>query len=145
VFALCLIAACGSPDYGQPTDSTSIELSQSGGFGGPSNARGVRIVGLNVTYTKGGTSTPRQIERSQVGDILHALEAVDFLDLQSDYTTCTPMTSDAETVTISVMIGVGIHSLRHSLGCMGGVFDQLQDLDRKIYNLSGYDAWAAGQ
>jgi len=141
----CLIAACGSPDYGAPSDTTMITLSQGGGFGGPQVSRGVRITGTAATYMLGATTSQATIASSAVADIIAALQEVGFLDLQADYTTCTPETADAETVTIYAKVSAGSHTLHHYLGCMGGVFDSLSELDRTIYDRSGFNAWLAGR
>ncbi|HMG23070.1 MAG TPA: hypothetical protein VK607_17160 [Kofleriaceae bacterium] len=145
VLVLCLITACGSPDYGAPSDATMINLSQGGGFGGPQVSRSVRITGTAATYMFGAATSQETIDSVAVADIIAALQDIGFLDLQAEYTTCTPEISDAETVMIYAKVAAGSHTLRHYLGCMGGVFDSLSELDRTIYERSGFNAWLAGR
>lgn len=139
------LAGCGSPSYGPPTAATTIDLQETGGFAGPSNGHGVRIVGTMATYTAGATTDQATLTTSQVAAIIAALEDVGFLDLQADYTTCMSEISDLPSVTITAMLSAGSNTVRHYLGCKGGLFDRLAALDQQIFDLSGYTAWAMGR
>ncbi|HEY6179796.1 MAG TPA: hypothetical protein VIX73_35325 [Kofleriaceae bacterium] len=142
LLVLCL-AGCGSPNYGAPTATTTIDLQESGGFAGPANAHGVRIVGTMATYIAGTTTEMATLTTSDVAAIIRALEDIDFLNLQADYTSCMSEISDLPSVTITAMVTAGSNTVRHYLGCKGGMFDQLAALDQKIFTLSGYTAWAS--
>jgi hypothetical protein len=131
-------------DYGPPTASTMIELQESGGFAGPANRHGVRIVGTTATYSSGSRSEQVTLETADVAAIIDALEGIDFLDLQDDYTTCEPVVADAESATIAVTVSAGSHTVNHYLGCTGGMFDKLEQLERQIFQLSGYNDWTGG-
>lgn len=144
LLAACF-AGCGSPSYGAPTASTTIDLQETGGFAGPSNGHGVRIVGTTATYSAGATSEQATVTASDVAAIIGALENIGFLDLQADYTTCMTEVSDMPTVTITATVTAGSNTVRHYLGCEGGLFDELAALDQKIFDLSGYTAWSAGR
>jgi hypothetical protein len=140
LLALCLVG-CGSPNYGTPTATTTIDLQQTGGFAGPANGQGVRIVGTMATYTNRMVTEQATLMASDVAAIIRALEEIDFLNLQADYTSCMSEISDLPSVTITAMLTAGSNTVRHYLGCKGGVFDQLAALDQKIFDLSGYTAW----
>lgn len=44
--------------------------------------------------------------------------------------------------TITTMLTAGRNTVRHHLGCRGGMFGRLAALDPQIFDLSGYTAWA---
>lgn len=140
--ALCFLVGCGAPSYGTPTDTTTIDLAEGGGFSGQFS-RGVRIEGTTATYRSGGTTVRVTIATMDVAEIIHALEKIEFLDLDADYTTCSNPASDDFSATINVVLSAGAHTVSHYLGCSGGVFDDLRWLDEQIYDLSGFTAWRA--
>jgi hypothetical protein len=141
--ALCFLVGCGgAPDYGPPTDATTIDVIESGGFAGQADIRGVRIEGTAATYHSGDAAVHATIATAEVAEIIHALETVEFLDLDGDYTTCRHSDSDAFEVTIDVVLSAGAQMVSHYLGCHGGVFDYLRRLDQQIYDLSGFTAWS---
>lgn len=139
------LAACGSSHYGAPTSATTIDVQQTGGFAGPSLARGVRIVGTTANYSAGTRTGQATLETADVAAMIGALEDIGFLDLQDDYTTCKEEESDQPTVTISATLPAGSHTVRHYLGCHGGLFDELAALDQKLFSLSGYSTWAVAR
>lgn len=139
---LCFLIGCAATDYGAPGASTTIDLQQDGGFGGPSNERGVRIVGTAVTYTASARTGQATLDSAAVAKIIDALEEIEFLSLDAEYTICSNAATDMPDVTIDVSLAAGSHHVTHYLGCTGGVFGELKTLDQKIYELSGFTAWA---
>jgi hypothetical protein len=138
--ALCFLVGCGASNYGAPTDTTTIDLAEDGGFSGQFS-KGVRVEGTAATYRSGGTTDHAMIATMDVAEIIHALEKIEFLDLDADYTACSNPASDDFSATINVALSAGAHTVRHYLGCSGGVFDDLRWLDQRIYDLSGFTAW----
>jgi len=146
--ALCFLIGCTTssddmPSYGTPTETTTIDLIQVDGFApAPSNLE-VHIAGTAVTYRYGNTTEHATIAIENVAEIIHALEVVEFLDLDASYSTCEQPASDAPAVTINVALPAGSQMVSHFVGCSGGVFDKLQRLDQQIFELSGFNAWFA--
>jgi hypothetical protein len=138
----CAVVGCGtSGGYGEPTDATMIELVESGGFAGPSNSRGVRIEGTTATYHSVQRTGQADLSDDDVAAIIAALEEIEFLELEADYTTCDNPGADFPSATVDVSLDAGEHTVRHYLGCIGGVFDRLAELDQQIFDLSGFTTW----
>jgi hypothetical protein len=143
---LCFLIGCATsgddlPSYGAPTETTAIHMVQVAGFSpAPSNLE-VHIEGTAVMYRHGNTTGRATIAIENVAAIIHALEAVEFLELDASYSTCEQPASDAPAVTIDVALSAGSQMVSHYVGCSGGVFDDLKRLDQQIYELSGFNAW----
>jgi hypothetical protein len=140
---LCLAACGGSRNYGAPSSSTTIEVEETGGFAGPGHGRGVRVVGTTATYHAEAATEQATLATSGVAALIGALEDADFLDLQADYTTCMSDTADLPTATIAATLSAGRNTVHYYLGCTGGKFDELAALVQRLFELSGYNAWAA--
>src|SRR5688572_26994291 len=126
---LCAVVGCGETnDYGEPTGSTMIELVESGGFAGPANSRGVRIEGTTATYHSVDRTGQADISEDDIAAIIAALEEIEFLELEADYTACDNPGADFPSATVEVSLAAGEHTVRHYLGCTGGVFDRLAEL-----------------
>src|SRR3954464_14844352 len=131
-------------DYGQPSDATRISLEGTGGFV-PPRSRGVMIAGTTATFHDNSKVGQATLATADVAAMIDALEAVQFLSLDTDYTLCADKASDMATVTIDVALPAGTHMLRHYLGCEGGIFDDLADLEQQIFAHSGLSDWVNGR
>jgi hypothetical protein len=143
VLFTCLVA-CTSTNYGPPTAQTEIELSEDGGFAGPANSQSVHLVGTNVVFAVGQSNSNAIVSTDNVAEIIHTLEAIDFLDIHGDYTTCPQAATDASTATFHVNVEAGTNDVSAYLGCSGGTFDDLDTARGKIFDLTGFTAWRTG-
>jgi FlaG/FlaF family flagellin (archaellin) len=145
VVLLTLVVGCtSSASYGPPTAQTEIELSEDGGFAGPANSQSVHLVGTNVVFGSGQSTSNAIVSTDNVAEIIHTLEGIDFLDIHGDYTTCALPATDASTATFHVTLEAGANSVSAYLGCSGGTFDDLDTARGKIFDLTGYTAWRTG-
>lgn len=144
VALLTLIVGCSSASYGPPTAQTEIELSEDGGFAGPANSQSVHLVGTNVVFGAGQSTSNAIVSTANVAEIIHTLEGIDFLDLHGDFTTCTLAATDASTARFHVTLQAGANNLVVYLGCHGGTFDDLETARGKIFELTGFTAWRTG-
>jgi hypothetical protein len=138
------LGACGgSSNYGAPTSSTTVDVQETGGFAGPSHGHGFRVVGATATYNMEAVTDEAALATSDVAAMIRALEDAAFLDLQADYTTCMVEITDLPTATITATLSAGSNTVHYYLGCKGGKFDDLAALVQQLFELSGYNAWAA--
>jgi hypothetical protein len=144
VVLLSLLVACTSTNYGPPTAQTEIELSEDGGFAGPANSQSVHLVGTNAVFAFGQGTGSATVTTDNVAEIIHALEAIDFLDIHGDLTTCPQPATDASTATFRVAVNAGTNDVSAYLGCSGGTFDDLGTARTKIFDLTGFTAWHTG-
>jgi hypothetical protein len=147
---LCSLSAaigCGSQardSYGTPTDTTMISLEQTGGFVA-NRSLGVQIAGTAASYHQNGTTGQGTVATADVATLVQALEDIQFLSLDSDYTSCKNQATDFPTATIAVTLSAGSNMVRHYLGCKGGTFDDLAALENQIADLSGLSDWVNGR
>jgi hypothetical protein len=149
IVLLCSLAAagCGSQardSYGTPTDTTMISLEQTGGFIA-NRSLGVAIVGTTASYHQNGMTGQGTVATADLATMIQALEDIQFLSLNSDYTSCKNQATDFPTATIDVTLSSGSNMVRHYLGCKGGTFDELADLENQIADLSGLSDWVNGR
>ncbi len=144
VVLLTLVVGCTSASYGPPTAQTEIELSEDGGFAGPGNSQSVHLVGTNVVFGAGQSTSNAIVSTDNVAEIIHTLEAIDFLDIHGDFTTCTMEATDATTMMFHVTLEAGANNVSAYRGCSGGTFDDLDTARGKIFDLTGYTAWRTG-
>ncbi len=136
---------CSSTDYGSPTSATTIGVQEDGGFSTAEHDRGVTVVGTAATYSVGTLASAGTVTTASVTAMIHALEAIDFLDLDGDYTQCPNPAADHPNVTIHVALPAGTKTVLYNANCSSGTFDQLANLDQQIFELSGFTAWSASQ
>ena len=129
------------PSYGTPTDATTIHLLVHDGFAGSAYDRELRIEGTAATYRYGANTEQVTISTRAVKEIIHALEEIEFLELDGDYDTCSTPASDGFSAAIEVALPAGPQTVSHYGGCSGGVFDELTRLEQRIFDLSGFTAW----
>jgi hypothetical protein len=156
---LCSYAAigCGSEDgslgpnersYGVPTPSTEIHLAEYGGLAapGPMPSRAIDMFGTTATLHMGDVSAQVEVALEDVAAIIDALEAVDFLDLDEDsLSDCLPQRADAPLRDISVELEGGSNMLRHDTNLIHGKCDELEAMEKVIFDRSGYTAWLRQQ
>jgi len=144
VVLLTILAACSSTSYGPPTAQTEIMLSEDGGFAGPANSESVHLVGTNAVFALGQSTSSATVTTDNVAEIIHSLEAIDFLDIHGDFTTCPQPATDASTATFHVILEAGTNDVSAYLGCGGGTFDDLDAARTKIFDLTGFTTWRTG-